>query len=108
MKTLGVSEVRKRLSAFFRMVAHGERVAITRRGRVVAELRPPVHTTEQDTHADLRRRERAGTVRLGSPNRPDRYPRPSRSLPSRVVRDLLMDAIGARAQDDRQVLVRCS
>ncbi|MCY4601400.1 MAG: type II toxin-antitoxin system Phd/YefM family antitoxin [Acidobacteria bacterium] len=96
MKTSGVSEVRKRLSAFLRMVEYGERVAITRRGRVVAELRPPVHMTEDDKYAVLRLHQRAGTVRLGGPNRPDLYPRPDRRLTSPVVQDLLDEVRGER------------
>lgn len=78
------------------MVEQGERVAITHRGRVVAELGPPAHTTEDDAYADLRRRARAGTVRLGAPNRPDLYPRPTPRLPSRIVQDLLDEVRGER------------
>ena len=96
MKTSGVSEFRKRLSVYLRMVEQGERVAVTRRGRVVAELGPPAHTTEERAYAELRRRVRAGTIRLGAPNRADIYPRPCRRLPSQVVRDLLDDVRGAR------------
>ena len=96
MKTSGVREIKNRLSAYLRMVEQGERVAITHRGRIVAELGPPTHTTEEDAYAELRRRARAGTVRLGAPNRPDLYSRPSRRLPSQVVRDLLDEVRGER------------
>lgn len=96
MKTAGVREIKNRLSAYLRMVERGERVAVTRRGRVVAELGPPAHTTEDDAYAELRRRVRAGTVRMGGRNRPDLYPRPSRRLPSQVVRELLDDVRGDR------------
>ena len=96
MKTAGVREIKNRLSAYLRMVEHGERVAVTHRGRVVAEIGPPTHTTEEDAHAELRRRARAGSVRLGAPNRPDLYPRPSRRLPSRIVQDLLDEVRGER------------
>ena len=96
MKTSGVREIKNRLSAYLRMVERGERVAITHRGRVVAELGPPTHTAEEESQAELRRRARAGTVRLGAPNRPDVYPRPSRRLPSRIVEDLLDGVRGGR------------
>ena len=96
MKTSGVREIKNRLSAYLRMVEQGERVAITHRGRIVAELGPPTHTTEEDAYAELRRRARAGTVRLGAPNRPDLYSSPSRRLPSQVVRDLLDEVRGER------------
>ena len=96
MKTSGVREIKNRFSAYLRMVQQGERVAVTHRGRVVAELAPPAHTTEDAARTELRRRARTGTVRLGAPNRPDVYPRPPRRLPSRVVRELLDDVRGER------------
>lgn len=94
MKTSGIRDVKNRLSAYIRMVEHGERVAITHRGRVVAELGPPTHATDDEAQAELRRRARAGAVRLGAPNRPDVYPRPLRRLPTRVVQDLLDEVRG--------------
>ena len=84
-------EIKNRLSAYLRIVEQGDRVAVTRRGRVVAELGPPAPATEDDAYAELRPRVRAGTVRIGGRNRPDLYPRPSRRLPSQVVRELLDD-----------------
>lgn len=55
----------------------------------MAKLDPPNRKTEDEAHAELHRRARAGAVRLGAPNRPDVYPRPSRRLPTRVVQDML-------------------
>lgn len=51
---------------------------------------------ENDAQAELRRRAKAGTVRVGAPNRPDLYPRLSRQLPSRIVEELLDDVRGDR------------
>lgn len=96
MQTVGVREIKNRLSEYLRMVENGERVAVTHRGRVVAELGPPAHVTEEEAYAELRRRARNGTVRLGAPNRPDVYPRPARRLPSAVVQELLDDVRGDR------------
>ena len=96
MKTSSVREIKNRLSEYLRMVENGERVAVTHRGRVVAELGPPAHVTEEEAYAELRRRARNGTVRLGAPNRPDVYPRPARRLPSAVVQELLDDVRGDR------------
>ena len=96
MKTSGVREVKNRLSAYLRMVERGERVAITRHGRVVAELAPPEHATEEEANAGLRRRVLAGPVRQGAANRPDVYPRPTGRLPPRVVQDLLDETRGER------------
>ena len=96
MKKSGVREIKNRFSAYLRMVEQGERVAVTRRGRVVAELVPPAHTTEDGARSELRHRARTGTVRPGAPNRPDVYPLPPRRLPSRVVQELLDDVRGER------------
>lgn len=96
MRTSGVRELKNRLSAYLRLVEQGERVAITHRGRVVAWLGPPTHATEDDAQAELRRRARFGSVRLGTPNRPDVYPSPSGRLPSRVVQELLDETRGER------------
>lgn len=96
MKTAGVREVRKGLSAHLRMAEHGERVAITHHGRIVAELVPPARATDEEANAGLRRRALAGSVRLGAANRPDAYPRPAGRLPSQVVQDLLDVTRGER------------
>ena len=96
MRTSGVRELKNRLSAYLRLVERGERVAVTHRGRVVAELGPPAHTTEEEAHDELRRRARTGTVRLGAPNRPDVYPPPPRRLPTRIVQELLDEVRGER------------
>ena len=96
MKTLGVRELKNRLSAYLRIVEQGERVAVTHRGRIVAELGPPAKAAEEEAQSDLRRRARAGTVRLSAPNNPDIYPLPFRRLSSRVVQDLLDEVRGER------------
>ena len=57
MKTPGVRELENRLSTDLRRVENGERVAIAHRGRIVAEPRPPTHTTEEGAHAELGRPE---------------------------------------------------
>src|SRR5256885_6632468 len=45
MKTVGVRELKNRLSEYIRQVRSGESVLVTNRGEVVAELAPPGHTT---------------------------------------------------------------
>ena len=86
----------ERVERNLRMVEQGERVAITHRRRVVAELRPPAHTAEEDANAELQHCARAATVRLGAPNRADLYPRPSRRLPSGMAQDLRDEVRGER------------
>lgn len=41
MTTVGVRELKNRLSEFLRRVANGERITVTDRGRPVAALSPP-------------------------------------------------------------------
>ena len=41
MVTVGIRELKNNLSRYLRRVQAGERIAVTERGRVVAELRPP-------------------------------------------------------------------
>jgi len=41
MKTVGIRDLKTRLSAHLRDVARGDVILVTDRGRVVAELRPP-------------------------------------------------------------------
>lgn len=41
MATVGIRELKNKLSRYVRRVASGERVTVTDRGRVVAELVPP-------------------------------------------------------------------
>ena len=43
MKTVGVRELKNRLSAYIREVRSGEGVLVTDRGQIVAELTPPGH-----------------------------------------------------------------
>lgn len=90
MKTTGVRDIKNRFSEYLRMVENGERLAVTHRGRIVAEIGPP-HVTEEEAYSELRRRARNGTVRLGAPNRPDVYSRPAQRLPSAVLQELLDD-----------------
>jgi prevent-host-death family protein len=41
MRAAGIREIKNRLSEFLRLVADGETVLVTDRGRVVAQLAPP-------------------------------------------------------------------
>lgn len=45
--TVGIRELKNRLSRYVAMVKQGERVQVTEHGRVVAELVPPSVTTEE-------------------------------------------------------------
>ena len=96
MITIGVRELKSRLSECIRMVREGGEVYVTHRGETVAELRPPSHVEEDKVSAELRRRARGGKVRLGARNRADVYVRPRCRLPAATVQALLRESRGER------------
>lgn len=71
MTTVGIRELKSRLSEYLRLVAGGELVLVTDRGRPIAELRPP--TYGQGDYPHLHEAAARGAVRLGAPNRPELY-----------------------------------
>jgi antitoxin (DNA-binding transcriptional repressor) of toxin-antitoxin stability system len=68
MKTVGVRELKNRLSEYLREVVRGESVLVTDRGEVVAELSPPrLGASEQTASPALLALAKRGLVTLGSP-----------------------------------------
>ena len=74
MITVGIRELKDRLSAYIQMVRRGEEILVTDRGEVVAELRQPASVHGTATYPGLVRHARAGKARIGVPNRRDLYP----------------------------------
>lgn len=69
MKTVGVRELKNRLSEYLREVRRGESVLVTDRGEVVAEFSPPRHgATDPGVPAALLTMARRGLMTLGTPN----------------------------------------
>jgi antitoxin (DNA-binding transcriptional repressor) of toxin-antitoxin stability system len=65
METVGIRELKNRLSKYVRQVAAGDVVVVTDRGRVVAELRPPgLAAGRSDIDPGLLELERRGLIRL--------------------------------------------
>ena len=92
METVGIRELKDRLSKYVRQVETGDVVIITDRGRVVAELVPPGRDPRRaETHPGLLELERRGQIRLGvGKNRPELYPTMSRvDLGGLTVQDLI-------------------
>jgi antitoxin (DNA-binding transcriptional repressor) of toxin-antitoxin stability system len=89
MITVGIRELKDRLSQYLRMVRGGEEILVTDRGEVVAELRQPVSTSGSTAYPGLVRHARAGRARLGAPNSPELYPRMTPPLPSGSAAQLL-------------------
>lgn len=59
MTDVNITELRRQLPAYLARAASGERVRVTQRGRVVAELGPPTRSTQ---HAGQARARLAGSV----------------------------------------------
>ncbi len=75
MKTVGVRDLKNKLSEYLRRVRLGESVLVTDRGEVVAELLPPGQGQgDPTTPAGLRALARRGLLTLGAPAGTDLYP----------------------------------
>ena len=62
MATVGIRDLKNRLSEFLRRVADGERITVTDRGRPVAIIAPPPDAAEDNDMVGL---VREGLVRWG-------------------------------------------
>lgn len=97
MVAVGVRELKNRLSEFLRRVRAGERILVTKRGEVVAELRQPGGPEEGlDVPSGLAALIRDGRASPGSPNDPEAYPALDRLLPDGEARRLLEEERGTR------------
>lgn len=98
MRTVGVRELKNRLSEYLRQVRAGESVLVTDRGEVVAELTPPGHgTADGNVAPGLRALAKRGLATLAATGEASLYP----SLPRKRKRqltaaDLLDQERGAR------------
>ena len=67
MKTVGVRELKNRLSEYLRRLRAGESVLVTDRGEVVAEFSPPRHgQADESVPAGLRALARRGIATVGA------------------------------------------
>ena len=74
MQTVGIRELKSRLSEVVRAVRGGAHVLVTDRGMVVAEMVPPGSTrVDPAVPAALARLAERGIARLGAPNDPTVY-----------------------------------
>ena len=97
MRAVGIRELKNHLSEYVRQVRAGERVLVTDRGKVVAELRQPLDPeVEADPYPELARRIREGKVSAATPNDPARYPRLDPVLSPGRATELLDEARGER------------
>ena len=92
METVGIRELKNRLSAYVRKVEAGDVVLVTDRGRVVAELVPPGARRCRRRPPGLLELARRDGLRLPTrPNDPELYRRPSTpvDLGGLTVQDLI-------------------
>lgn len=98
MRTVGIRELKARLSEELRAVGRGEVILVTDRGRVVAELRAPGSAGEASPVVADRRIEqwlREGRAKLEDATRPARYPVSPVSLPAGSAQRLLDEVRGS-------------
>jgi len=98
MKTVGIRELKNRLSEYLRRVRSGESVLVTDRGEVIAEFSPPGRVpADTSLPAGLLALARRGLLTLGSPSDTSVYvalPRARRG--KRSAAELLDDERGSR------------
>lgn len=97
MKSVGLRELKNRLSEFVREVRSGEPVLITDRGEVVAEIVPPAAPgIEHPVPSALTTLARRGLLTLGSSNEPAAYLELPPLLRHRRTVELLDEERGTR------------
>ena len=99
MKTVGVRDLKNKLSEYLRRVRLGEGVLVTDRGEVVAELLPPGQAHgDPSVPVGLQALARRGLLTLGAPATTDLYPALARTQGGRrrSVAQLLDQERGTR------------
>ncbi len=97
MKSVGIRELKNRLSEFVREVRSGEPVLVTDRGEVVAELIPPGENARDPAIPPaLAALIKSGKVSLGTPNDGSAYPKQRRLLKHSRSAELLDAERGER------------
>ena len=97
MKSVGLRELKNRLSEHVRDVRSGEGVLVTDRGEVVAELIPPgQRIDEMSAPSVLVALARKGLLTLGAANEAAIYPKLPPILKPRRAADLLDEERGTR------------
>lgn len=102
MRAVGVREIKNKLSEYLRLVAEGETVLVTDRGRVVAQLAPPPVPAPPPLSEDeaLRRLAAAGKVRLPERKVPSPGEGPVPGVPSGIdVAAILAEVRSGRGEE---------
>lgn len=97
MKSVGVRELKNRLSEYIRQVRAGESVLVTDRGEIVAELTPPGHgATDASVPPGLLALAKRGLATLGAPGDASLYPAMPRTRRRHSASQLLDEERGSR------------
>ena len=97
MKSVGLRELKNRLSEYVREVRSGDHVLVTDRGEVVAELLPPGQgLDESGVPPGLMALARKGHMTLGATNEETLYPKLSPLLKRHRASTLLDEERGTR------------
>jgi len=92
MKTVGVRELKNRLSEYLRRVRSGDALLVTDRGEIVAELTPPGHgSADASVPAGIAALAKRGLIRLGTPGGTGVYPALRRTRRRRHTAARLLD-----------------
>jgi prevent-host-death family protein len=90
MKTVGVRELKNRLSEYLRQVRAGEGLLVTDRGEVIAEITPPgEHVGDPSISPGLLALAKRKLVTLGRENESRAYPALRRALRKKRAGQLL-------------------
>lgn len=90
MRAVGIRELKNRLSEYLRLVRAGERVLVTDRGEVIAELGPPGEGSGHDEiPRKLREMIRDGRATPAAPRGEYRYPIFPRLVPEGTAERLI-------------------
>jgi prevent-host-death family protein len=93
MKTVGVRALKNQLSEYLRQVRSGERLLVTDRGEVIAEITPPKHPiTDADVPPALLALERRGLATLAIPGDIGAYPALPRTGKRKMTAAQLLEA----------------
>jgi len=102
MRSVGIREMKNRLSEYLRLVAEGEVVLVTDHGRVVAQLAPPPTFAPPPLEEDeaLRRLAAAGKLRLPKGRVPSPGAGPVRGVPRGLAPAKLLQETRADRSDE--------
>jgi prevent-host-death family protein len=89
MTTVGIRELKAKLSEHLRTVRQGERIQITDRGTPIAEIVPPGWSADPAIPAALAQMAREGKVRLATRPRSKRLSKYPRLVPPGTVQKWL-------------------